>query len=267
VSEPSQDDVRAAWDANAALWNARMAEPDSWQQTLVFPAIERLLALTPGEEVLEIACGNGLLAQRMADRGATVLATDFSERQLGFARERVTSPAVDLRPLDAASDAELAALGDHGFDAAVASMALMDMKDIEPLARALPRLLRRDGRFVFTVTHPSFNTLTSVPTIERRTDGSAFVDEHSVRVSSYAGGRIGQGVGLPGQPVPQWYFDRPLSGLLLPFLRVGLVLDALEEPVFDDETAARFGERALWKEIPPILAGRLRPGGSRSGRS
>ncbi len=43
-----------------------------------------------------------------------------------------------------------------------------------------------------------------------------------------------------------------------PFLRNGSLLEALEEPVFDPETAERYDERLDWLEIPPILAGRLR---------
>ncbi|MGZ4151773.1 MAG: class I SAM-dependent methyltransferase [Actinomycetota bacterium] len=255
---PTQDDVRSAWEANAAVWNRRMAESDSWQQTLVFPVVERLAGVSPGETILEIACGNGLLAQRLAERGASVVATDFSPSQLGFARERVTAPAVEILELDASDEAELLALGEERFDAAVASMALMDMIDIEPLARALPRLLAPGGRFVLCVTHPSFNSVSSVPTIERKPAGTSFIDEHSVRVSTYIRESASQGVGIVGQPEPQWYFDRPLSALLRPFLGAGLVLDALDEPVFDEETAARFDERELWTEIPPVLAARLR---------
>jgi hypothetical protein len=36
-------------------------------------------------------------------------------------------------------------------------MALMDVEDIEPLAAALPTLLRPRGGFVFSVMHPCFN--------------------------------------------------------------------------------------------------------------
>jgi SAM-dependent methyltransferase len=255
---PTNDDVRSAWDANAPFWDARMVEPDSWQQTLVFPVVERLLAVRRGERILEIACGNGLLAQRIADAGAEVLATDYSEQQLAFARRRVSSGAVRLMRLDATSEDELRPLGPGRFDAVVASMALMDIRDIGPLANALPTVLVEGGRFVFAVTHPAFNNVSAVPTVERRARGTGFVDEHSLRVSTYARPRAVMGAGIAGQPREQWYFDRSLSDLLRPFLRAGLVLDALEEPVFDTATAERFDERALWTEIPPVLAARLR---------
>jgi hypothetical protein len=40
---------------------------NDFQRLLVAPASERLLNLGPGEMVLEIACGNGVFALRMAD--------------------------------------------------------------------------------------------------------------------------------------------------------------------------------------------------------
>jgi 2-polyprenyl-3-methyl-5-hydroxy-6-metoxy-1,4-benzoquinol methylase len=258
VSEiPTSDDVRAAWDENARYWDERLVRPESWQHVIVFPAVEALLGLVPGERVLELACGNGLLAQRMGQAGADVLATDLSQGQLRSAAEHVSHPNVRLAEVDISDRVALDALGGD-FDAVVCCMGLMDVSDIEPLAAALPRLLRPDGRFVFAVTHPSFNNMSLVRVTERRVRGKALVDELAVRVSRYTTAEIGRGVGMDGQPAPIWYFDRPLDGLLRPFFAAGLVMDGLTEPVFDAGTAERIGADPVWTEIPPILAGRLR---------
>jgi cyclopropane fatty-acyl-phospholipid synthase-like methyltransferase len=40
--------------------------------------VERLLALQPGERVLDVACGNGVMARRLALLGGRVTAVDFS---------------------------------------------------------------------------------------------------------------------------------------------------------------------------------------------
>lgn len=54
--------------------------------------------------------------------------------------------------------------------------------------------------------------------------------------------------------------ERPLGALLRTFFESGFVLDALEEPALATGSEARsdLDWRAL-PEIPPILAGRLRP--------
>lgn len=75
---PTGDQLRASWDALARFWDEQMEAGNTWQRTLIQPALERLLELRAGERVLEIACGNGEFARRMADQGAVVLATDFS---------------------------------------------------------------------------------------------------------------------------------------------------------------------------------------------
>src|SRR5260221_9800949 len=124
---PGPEDVRAAWDANAAYWDEQMEAGNTWQQFLIEPAVERVLRLEPGERVLEIACGNGEFSRRMASLGATVLATDFSEPMIERARSH--GGDIEYRIADATDRAALLALGEPGsFDAVVCNMAVMDMR-------------------------------------------------------------------------------------------------------------------------------------------
>src|SRR5262245_50376236 len=98
---------------------------NSFHLLLIRPAVERLLGDVDGRRVLEIACGNGLFARRLAGRGATVVATDASKPMLERARLH-SSDGIEYLPLDAADAEQLAALGDDRFDAVICNMALMD---------------------------------------------------------------------------------------------------------------------------------------------
>jgi SAM-dependent methyltransferase len=150
------DEVRAAWDANAEHWDVLMGvDGNPFTHAVVWPATEQLLGPCAGERVLEVGCGTGLGARRLLAAGAEVVAFDLSARMIELARRR--TPAADYRVLDASDEQALLALGTDAFDAAVATMALMDMEAIDPLFRALAQLLRPGGRFVFTVMHPAFN--------------------------------------------------------------------------------------------------------------
>ena len=82
------------WERNAGWWDEQMGEGNVWHQTLVAPATERLLALREGERVIDLACGNGQFARRMAQFGAHVTAVDVSESMLDAARERSGSKTV-----------------------------------------------------------------------------------------------------------------------------------------------------------------------------
>lgn len=72
------DAIRAAWETNAAWWDAYYKEGNSFHLTLITAATEELLAIRPGETILDIACGNGCFSRRMAALGARVIAFDFS---------------------------------------------------------------------------------------------------------------------------------------------------------------------------------------------
>jgi SAM-dependent methyltransferase len=257
--------TREVWDANAAFWDDRMAEGNDFHRELVAPAAERLLNLQPGEEVLEIACGTGQFSRAMAELGANVLATDFSEGMLAHA-ERRSDQRPELREhlayqlVDATDEEALLALGEARFDAAVCNMGIMDMAEIAPMLRALRRILTPEGRFVFTIMHPAFNSMGTRLCVEEEDRDGELVETHSIRVIDYLTVGDRKGLAMRGQPVAQWYFHRPLHELFNACFAAGFVLDGLEEPAFlPSELESRFRSWQSYPEIPPVLAARLRP--------
>jgi hypothetical protein len=139
-------------------------------------------------------------------------------------------------------------------------MALMDMAAIEPLISALSQLLKAGGRFVFSVLHPCFNSSAGCKLMAEEVDRDGeLVVTYAVQVSRYIRSSAAKGVASAGQPVPQYYFHRPLSVLFDTCFRAGFVVDGLEEPVFGDAVG---GSRLLswgnYREIPPVLVARMR---------
>lgn len=252
-----RDEVRAIWDTNAAFWDERFGEGNAFQRMLVGPATERLLALRPGEWVLDAACGNGAFARRMARQGARVVAFDVSRAFIERARARsaVTADDIDYHVIDAADEEAVAALGEGRFDAVVCGMALMDMPLIEPLFRAARRVLRPGGRLVFTLTHPCFNTADVCKVVEEVDRGGELVTTHGLKLTRYLTPIAARGVGIVGQPVPHYYFDRPLSVLLGACLAAGFVIDGLEEPSWPPDVQGRTPlSWEYFREFPPVLA-------------
>lgn len=254
------DAVRTIWDANADFWHARMGEGNDFHRLLIAPAQERLLALQPGETVLDVACGNGQFARRLAELGARVVAVDVSARMIANARaNNGAADAIEYHVVDATDRAALASLGERRFDAAVCTMAMMDMASIEPLAASLGRLLRPGGRFVFSVTHPCFNSgRVTLVAEEGATDAGELVTRYAVKLAEYIRPRVTKGVAMRGQPAAQYYFDRPVSALFKVCFDAGFALDGLEEPTFPDSAADGRANWANITEIPPALVARMR---------
>ena len=254
------NEVRQAWERNGRWWSDYFGEGNDFHLKLVAPPVEKLLNIQPGAEVLDIACGNGAFSRRLASLGARVTGFDFSSSFIACAKERSATYEERVRYLvmDATDSSQLADLGTARFDAAVSNMALMDMSEIEPLAQALPQLLKLGGRFVFSIMHPCFNNNAVRLSVEEEQAGAAFTSVPSVRVTKYLTPFNSQGIGIVGQPVPQTYFHRPLNDLLRPFLNAGLALTGLEEAAFTDASTAR-GPLSWdhFHEIPPVLVVRF----------
>jgi 2-polyprenyl-3-methyl-5-hydroxy-6-metoxy-1,4-benzoquinol methylase len=259
----ANQEVKEAWDRNAAFWDERMGEGNDFVEVLIWPSTERLLALRPGERVLDIACGNGLTSRRLAAMGAEVVAFDFSEEMVVCAGRRTVeyTDRIQYLALDATDEAALLSLGEGRFDAALCSMALFDMAEIKPLFRALVRLLRPGGRFVFSVLHPCFNSPHMAHVGEVQDVEGEITTVYSVKVFGYISSTVVHGLAIPGQPAPQLIFHRPLQALLGAGFEVGLVLDGLEERAFPPDHPA--GTCPLswggnFSEIPPVLVARMR---------
>jgi 2-polyprenyl-3-methyl-5-hydroxy-6-metoxy-1,4-benzoquinol methylase len=259
----ANEETREAWDENAAYWDERIAEGNDFVELLIWPATQRLLALRPGDRVLDAACGNGLYARKLAAMGAEVVAFDFSPAMIQRARQRTTQygDQITYHVLDATDETALLALGPASFDAVLCNMALFDIAEIRPLIRATSQLLRPGGAFLFSVIHPCFNSprTTLMAELEDR-DGQG-VMTYSVKVSKYLTPGADSAAAILGQPKPQLIFHRPLQVLLGACFEAGFVMDALEERAFPPDHPP--GSNPLswsgkFSELPPVLIVRMR---------
>ncbi|MDX1393116.1 MAG: methyltransferase domain-containing protein [Gemmatimonadota bacterium] len=112
-----------------------------------------LAGLAPGEDVLDVACGTGLLsipAARAVAPGGTVLGTDISRRMVDRAAARAAEEGVGNARF-ARSDAESLEAPDGAFDAALCALGLMYVPDAGRALEEMLRVLRPGGRAVVAV--------------------------------------------------------------------------------------------------------------------
>ena len=257
------EDGRALWDQKAEFWDELHGDlGNRFHRELIGPAVERLLALQPGEAVLDVACGSGVLARHLAALGGVVTAVDFSPELIRRAKARGQRRGTPIRyqVVDATDEDALASLGERMFDAVTSTMALMDMPVIAPMYRAVRRLLKPGGRFVFATSHPAFNSNNPVFQAEMEDVEGELVLRNYLKISAYEHIPPARAMGARNEPASHYYYHRPLHQLLGEAFAAGLVLDGLEEPVFDSDGID--DQRPLswysYPQIPPVLAGRFR---------
>jgi trans-aconitate methyltransferase len=102
-------------------------------------SVLELLDPAAGERVLDLGCGDGVLTQEIAARGALVLGVDASPGMVQAARGR---------GLDARVMAGEALAFESAFDAVFSNAALHWMRDADVVIAGVARALRPGGRFV-----------------------------------------------------------------------------------------------------------------------
>lgn len=120
------------WDPQRYARNARFVSD------LGMPVVQ-LLAPRRGERILDLGCGDGVIAARLAEMGCEVVGVDSSEMQVAAARKLgVDARVVSGEALDFRDE----------FDAIFSNAALHWMLRPDPVIAGVWRALRYGGRFV-----------------------------------------------------------------------------------------------------------------------
>jgi 2-polyprenyl-3-methyl-5-hydroxy-6-metoxy-1,4-benzoquinol methylase len=255
-SHPTLEQTHAIWEEIAGFWDRHIGEGNDFQKTLIMPATDRLLDARPGQTILDVACGNGNYSRTLGRRGVKVVACDFCDTFLARARQRTTPEDGDIeyRKIDATSMAQLLTLGENRFDAAVCSMAMMDMIVIDPLLDSLAELIKPGGRFVFSLPHPCFSTNHMKFTASLEVNRDRLEQVYGVEIRKYLTQEAGLSVGIINQPTPHFYFHRPLSAILAACFSGGFVIDGMEEPAYPSDGGGSGKNAFSWANRPEIPA-------------
>lgn len=118
--------------------------PGGWELTM---RLGHLLELSPGSRVLDVACGRGSSALRLAGKfGCEVVGVDLSAACVDAARREAIRSDQDGRVSFEVGDAETLAFGDGEFDAVVCECAFCTFPDKVGAASEMARVLKLGGR-------------------------------------------------------------------------------------------------------------------------
>jgi SAM-dependent methyltransferase len=212
----------------ASVWQP--AAPGESAQDRVLGA----LAAVPHGRVLEVGCGRGELAQRIAaELGSSVIALDLSPAMVAEAAGR----GVDAR----IGDIQALPFADGSFDAVVAAWMLYHVPDLERGLAEVVRVLRPGGRFVaVTNGYDHLAELWHAAGVSpfasgfARENGTELLQQHFARVER---------IDLEGRAV---FADRDAAAAYL--TSIGTASDGL--PRFDEPLVARGTPTVFVADLP-----------------
>src|SRR5260370_686009 len=146
----------ASYDDIAECYDSYLRENPIYHE-IVLPNLLELAGAIDGQTICDLACGQGWIARELARRGAQVTGVDLAEQLLVLARRSEEEDPLGIEYLqDDAQNAQT--LTEASFDGTVCILALMTIPDLEAVFRTVRRILKPGGWFVFTITHPCFET-------------------------------------------------------------------------------------------------------------
>lgn len=242
-----------SWERVATWYDGWVGDRGSaYHRQLAIPATLDLLDPQPGETVLDVGGGQGVLAPYLAEAGARVTVVDASARLIAAAKRRHRAVrgarflVGDARRLPAVVGLEAAT-----FDAAVFLLSIQDMDSLDEVMRGVDWALASRSRLVLLMTHPAFRQPRHSgwghdegrKLTYRRID--AYLGEMAVPMKSLGGG------------LPTRSFHRPISAYVNALADAGFATDAMLElpdlpPDRRPGRAARGDARAN-AEIPIFL--------------
>ena len=193
------------------------------------PWVDRLLGEVRGLSLLEVGCGTGRHAIRLASRGAVVRALDFSTVMLERARQKPGAENVRFQLHDLAAPLPFP---EHTFDRVLCALVLDHISNLNSLFGEMRRVCRPSGRVVITAMHPAMML---------RGVQARFRDPQS------------------GEEVRPASVPNQLSDYVMAAARAGFAFDHLSEHAVDEALANRLERARRYIGWPMLFLMALRP--------
>jgi SAM-dependent methyltransferase len=235
-----------SWETHAGWWQEHFTDGvDAEYEEQILPIAEAQLGATT--RLLDVGCGEGQLARRVAALGPWTVGVDPTAGQLATAARRgggvrYTRGAAERLPF-----------ADGAFDGVVVCLTLEHLDPFEPAVHEVARVLAPGGVFCLFLNHP----LLQAP-------GSGWIDDHILeeqywRIGPYLPDDVAMEEVSPGIRLP--FMHRPLSRYINVMADRGLLVERMEEPPPPPGFVARAPEYVEAATIPRLLVLRARKHG------
>ena len=250
-------EVGKYWEENAENWiKLSRLGYDRCRDLTNSPAFFKMLPDIRNLKGLDIGCGEGYNTRIAAKNGGIMMAIDVSKVFITSAKE-----SEKLQPLGVeyqiASAIDLP-FPDENFDFAIATMSLMDIADTDKAISEAFRVIKPDGFFQFSISHPCFpiSSLGWVKNDEGKRTGfivSDYFKRSDGEIEEWIFGAAPKEMKDKMRKFKIPRFTRILSDWLNMLIAQGFVLEEFCEPFPDNDVLKKFPEEYESTIVPYFL--------------
>jgi len=239
-----------SWDKVAGWYDELVKNDDSYQAKVILPNLLRFLDLKSGEQVYDLACGQGYFANVFARAGAKVVASDVSKKLIETAKKDSKEKVIFY--ITPAHRAQF--LKDNSIDTIVVVLAIQNIENINDVLVECSRVLKNIGRIVIVLNHPAFRVPQGsdwyfAEGIQSRIV-SRYLSESKVLIDMTPGEKD------PKKKINTITFHRSLQNYMKLFSKNGFAITRLEEWISHKQSGVgprQAAEDKARKEIPMFM--------------
>jgi len=140
----------------AEYWNERTSDKGgAYTRYVTDPIMFKLIGSLKNKTILELGCGNGYLAKKFIGENAQkVILMDISNYNLNFAKQICNDKRLEFLKHNATKNWNIKS---YAIDIIYSNMMLNEVKNIKTPINEAFRVLKGNGQFVFSVTHPAWD--------------------------------------------------------------------------------------------------------------
>lgn len=152
---PKKHSMPSGWNDLAEWYDGWVGKDGSkYHNKLAIPTVLDLLQAQPGERILDVGCGQGVLAPHIRSMKAQYTGVDVSEKLLEFAQSHHTHEKATFLQVNASQ--VHTHFSENSFDAAVFLLSIQDMNPLDQILKSVSKVLTKSGRIIILMTHPAF---------------------------------------------------------------------------------------------------------------
>jgi SAM-dependent methyltransferase len=227
----------------------RLAQTSPHRLHFIMPFTFKQLGNVSGKNILDLGCGEGGYSRELARKGASVTGVDCAENAIRYCVSYAEREQLKII-YHVRNSGDLYGIGDDTFDIVLASMMLMDCEDFEGTINEIVRVLKPSGKLFASVCHPCFHYSGGIGRQDKGLD-------KKIVVSNYYHPAEWEAPLSSGSVNVVWR-HRTIEDYVKTFLKCGLTITDLHEPIPTDEQAAIDINIKWMQKIPIFLFWELR---------
>ena len=208
-------------------------EGDFSRQFILTDVIFNLLGEIKGKTVLDVGCGTGYLSRKMAKKGVFVTGVEPAEGLFQFCVKKEKKEKLGIKYLQ--RDLSELSEFENKFGVVVSNMVFMDIPDFKKAIKNCVKALKKNGIFVFSISHPAFPG-----------SDSEWRELGYVKISNYFNPE-------PKQERFGFTFERPISDYVNFVFDSGCILEKMIEPRLSKEVLKKYPNATRNYYVPQFI--------------